>query len=171
MKIDDTSSAQQIGVALLAGVVAAVTALACVLPIQDVLGTPPAVVFQAIASGAMGKVAFTVGLRAVWLGVVFHGVISTIAAAIFVLLADIWPHVLRHPVRSGLIYGFAVFAVMTFVIVPMSAIGYVHLHPAWLLAVSVVVHMLAFGLPISLVCWIFLGRSPQHSGVTTSPTA
>jgi uncharacterized membrane protein YagU involved in acid resistance len=148
---------KQIAVALLAGLTAAALTLACVLPLQYYFaGMPPEVVFQGVASAAMGKSALTSGAPAVWLGVAFHMVISIIAATTFVLAIDLWPQLLRRPIINGLLYGITVFLVMTFVIVPMSAIGFIRFHSVFAPLLSLAVHMIAFGLPISALSSILL---------------
>jgi hypothetical protein len=78
-------------------------------------------VFQFIASGAVGVKAFHEGLRAAALGVFFHFVIATGAAAVFYALSRKLPMLLHKPLQWGPIYGMAVFFVMRYVVVPLSA--------------------------------------------------
>jgi len=56
-----------------------------VLPIQEFLGASPVVVFQSIASGALGEAAFHEGLAAAGLGLGVHLFISLVAAGVCVL--------------------------------------------------------------------------------------
>ena len=60
------------------------------------------------------------------------------------------PVLTRQPVVVGLLYGIAVYLVMTFVVVPASAAGGRGL-PPWPVAVNgVLIHMFGVGLPASL---------------------
>jgi hypothetical protein len=138
--------------ALLAGVVAAVVEMAPVLPIQDlVLHNPPVRVFQSIAFAVLGKATFEGGLASAALGAALHLAVSIVAAALFVGAALRAPILVRRWVTAGLLYGVAVYAVMNFIVVPLTRIGF---HPAsdWrLLATSFSIHLLFFGAPIAAV--------------------
>ena len=83
-------------IAIAAGIAAAVIEMVVVLPIQEFLGASPVVVFQSIASGALGKAAFHEGLAAAGLGVGVHLFISLVAAGVYVLGALRWPALLRR---------------------------------------------------------------------------
>jgi len=137
---------------VLAGLAAAVIEMVFVLPIQVQLGNSPAVVFQSIAFGLLGKAAFNDGMASTALGVGVHLLVSLVAAKVFVLAALFWDDVLlRKPVVSGLVYGAVVYVVMTFVVMPLSAIGYAPQSSLVLIWLSLAVHLFAFGLPIALV--------------------
>ncbi len=138
-------------VAILAGLAAAIVEMAFVLPIQQYLGASPLVVFQSIAAGALGKSAFSEGLPAAALGVAVHLLISLVSAGAFVGAALRWPLLLRRPWLSGMLYGVAVYLVMTFVVLPLSAIGFrlPKSLPLWTLSFSI--HLFAFAVPIALV--------------------
>jgi hypothetical protein len=78
-------------------------------------------VFQFIVSGLLGVKAFAGGLGTAWLGCGLHFLIATsVAAACYVLSLKV-PALLRKPVIFGPIYGLVVFAVMHYLVVPMSA--------------------------------------------------
>jgi len=142
-----------------AGLTAAVVEMAVVLPIQAKLGATPAQVFQSIAAGAMGRAAFAGGAQAVALGVFFHTLISLVAAALFVFATDRLPVLLRRPVISGILYGVPCYVVMTFVVMPLSKIGFSMPKSLGLFSLSFGVHLFAFGLPISLVARAMLRLS------------
>ena len=153
-------------VAIAAGIAAAAIEMVFVLPIQDFLGASPLVVFQSIASGALGKAAFHEGLAAAALGLGIHLLISIVAAGLYVLGAQRWPALLRRAAVCGMAYGVLVYLIMTFVVVPLSAIGFRPPKSLILMLTSLAVHVFAFGLPISLVVSTLLGarfrsQSPQ----------
>jgi hypothetical protein len=142
---------RRLWVSLVAGLAAAVIEMVFVLPIQGKLGASPVVVFQSIASGALGKAAFAGGLSTAALGVGVHVLISLVAAAVFVFAAGRWDILLRRPFASGVCYGVAVYLVMNFVVIPLSTIGFSLPKSLGLFALSFGVHLFAFGLPIALV--------------------
>jgi len=138
-------------VALAAGLAAAVIEMAFVLPIQQYLGNSPVVVFQSIAAGALGAAAFSGGLGTAALGVAVHLLISLVAALLFVFAALRFPVLRQRAWLSAMLYGVLVYLVMTFVVVPLSAIGFrlPKSLPLWSLSFSI--HLFAFALPITLV--------------------
>lgn len=108
----------------------------------------PQRVFQYIASGVLGRAAFEGGWSSVALGVFFHFLIATGAAAVFYLASRRWPNLLRHPMLSGVVYGVAVYFFMRFVVMALSAVAF----PAFsftALVRGLVVHVLCVGLPIA----------------------
>ena len=113
-------------------------------------GATPTRIFQSIASGLLGRAAFSGGLRTALLGVVLHFIIAFLIVSTF-LVASRYIRILRRaPVWSGLIYGVAVYLVMNFVVVPLSAAGRGPL--SWPVVVNgVLIHMLGVGLATSLI--------------------
>jgi uncharacterized membrane protein YagU involved in acid resistance len=81
----------------------------------------PITILQAIASGVLGKASFAGGLNTALLGLVLQWAMSLIIAAIYVLAADRLPLLRQRWLVMGLAYGIAIFVVMTFVAVPLSA--------------------------------------------------
>ena len=142
------SSAIAIGVT---GTVAGVVEMLVVLPIQAALGNSPLRVFQSIASGLEGRRAYAGGLSTAILGAVLHLVISVGAAAAFHLASRYWPAIRKRAVLSGLAYGVVVWAVMQFVVLPLSAVAYRPDTDLAMVSLSIAVHALFFGLPLSLV--------------------
>jgi hypothetical protein len=106
-------------------------------------------IVQAIASGLMGADAFKGGGATAALGVLLHFFIATAAAAVFVLASRVQPALVRRPLLWGPVYGVVVYAVMNFVVVPLSAVARGPFNPP-LAATLVVIHMLCVGLPIAL---------------------
>ena len=76
---------------------------------------------QFVASGAMGNAAYTGGLATALLGLVLELLMTIIIAGIFVVGADRIPLLRRYVIPGSLLYGFGVFIVMNFIILPLSA--------------------------------------------------
>ena len=148
------------GIALIAGLSAAVTEMIFVLPFRYwLVGATPTVVFQFIASGALGRRAFQAGVYAVLLGIGVHTLISLVSAALFALAALRWDWLRRHTLLSGSAYGILAFLVMSFIVLPLSAIGLSLPRSPALFATSLCIHMFAFGVPIAMVCARLIERS------------
>src|SRR3990172_3090684 len=75
-------------------------------------GYPLTIVYQYIASGALGESAFAGGFATALLGVLFHFLISIVIAGVFILSVDRIPFLRRLAFVSALLYGFGVFIVM-----------------------------------------------------------
>jgi hypothetical protein len=154
--------------ALAAGVAAAVVEMAVVLPIQAMLGVSPELLFQSIAAGAVGKrAAFSGGLPMAALGAGFHLLISLVAAGFYAFAAGRWPILLRRPVVMGILYGVPCYLVMSFVVIPLSTLGFSFPKSPGLFALSFGTHLLAFGLPIGLVVRAVLD-APELRGASDS---
>jgi uncharacterized membrane protein YagU involved in acid resistance len=107
-----------VGAVLLAGFVAGTIDIGAAAVIFSV---HPAVISQAIASGVLGRAAFFDGLTSVALGLLLQWLMSWIIAAVYVAAARPWRSLGRHWIGCGLLYGVAVFGVMNYVVVPLSA--------------------------------------------------
>jgi uncharacterized membrane protein YagU involved in acid resistance len=80
----------------------------------------PQRVFQGVASGLLGPRSFERGWRTGALGVALHFVIACIISTIYVLASLHLPFMLQHSLTAGGLYGIAVFAVMFFIVLPLS---------------------------------------------------
>ena len=138
-------------IALVAGLSAAAIEMVPILPIQAALGNSPVVVFQSIAAGAMGKAAFAGGMPAALLGAFFHTLISVVTAWGYALAAARSRWLADHVLLGGIGCGLVAYIVMTFVVVPLSAIGFRFPPTFGLFLLSFSIHIVAFGLPIA---WI-----------------
>lgn len=113
-------------------------------------GTGPARVFQYIASGLLGPAAFAGGAGTVLLGVLLHFLVALIAAAVYYLASLSLPVLIRRAALCGVLYGVAVYFVMSRVVVPLSAARPLPFSLAQLLT-GVSIHILFVGLPIALL--------------------
>jgi uncharacterized membrane protein YagU involved in acid resistance len=145
---------------LIAGIAAAVIEMIPVLLIQGLmLHVSPVRIFQSIASGLMGRTAYSGGIGAALLGGVLHTAISVVAGLVFAIAATKWRTLLARPVLAGLGYGIIVYVVMSYMVLPLSAVAFKPATKPALIAMSVTIHMLAFALPISVICWRRLGTT------------
>jgi hypothetical protein len=123
-------------------------------------GMSPLAIYQFVASGLLGKAAYAGGLPSALLGLAFHFLIAFTAAAVFVLASERLPQLRRDAVGWGLGFGLVVFAVMSFVVIPLSRIG-ASTPPLPLVVNGVLGHALLVGLPIALAARRFLGRGER----------
>jgi hypothetical protein len=113
--------------------------------------TPFILVWQFIASGAVGESAFAGGFGTALLGLFFHLIISFVIAGVFILAADRIPLLRRYAIPVSLLYGFGVFIVMNMIVTPLSATPPV---PAptlpWLIE-GILEHTLLVGLSLGII--------------------
>lgn len=119
-------------------------------------GLSPERLLQSVASGLLGKAAYTGGLPAAALGLLLHFVMSLLFAAAFVLACKRIGVPLRQPVVCGALFGVCVFVFMRLVVLPLSAFP----HPVSFKPLATVLdllsHMFLFGAPIALAARKFL---------------
>lgn len=115
-------------------------------------GITPWQIFQFIASGLLDGRSFQLGWASVVLGVVIHYAIALTWTAIFYVAATRFNVLSRRPILSGLLYGVLVYAIMNFVVLPLSAV------PPRPSASTIVVRinavlalMFCIGLPVALL--------------------
>jgi hypothetical protein len=112
-------------------------------------GVAPIRIPQSIASGLLGRAAFSGGMRTALLGLALHLFIALFWATLFVLAARSLPFLTQHPVRSGLFYGAFIYIVMNYVVLPHS-----HVTPSRptlaVLINGILAILILVGLPISL---------------------
>ena len=82
----------------------------------------PMQVLQSVAAGWIGHDAATAGgWNTALLGLGTHFMLTTIFATVFVVAATQLPVLTRGAVLWGLLYGFGLYLVMTYIVVPLSA--------------------------------------------------
>ena len=102
-----------------------------------------------IAAGLLGRQAFHGGVGTYILGVCLHFFIACSATAIYYAASRKLRFLLQHPLVCGLFYGMAVELVMSYIVLPCSALharGPYKLHDV---LVGLAVHMVVVGLPIA----------------------
>ncbi|MBZ0295261.1 MAG: hypothetical protein K8L99_22045 [Anaerolineae bacterium] len=106
---------------------------------------------QYMASGALGESAFAGDTGTALVGVLFHLIVSLVIAAVFILSADRIPFLRRNIIAGALLYGFGVWIVMNFIVLPLSAAPPLPAPPTPWLIEGIIEHMLAVGLPLAIL--------------------
>jgi len=114
-------------------------------------GRTPQWVLQSVASGWLGRAAFSGGLGAAALGLASHLGISVAAAAIYgaAVRGSAWVRV--HWIVGGIAFGVLVYLFMNFVVIPLSAAPF---GPSWAPRAFIqgfISHAVVVGLPIAWV--------------------
>jgi uncharacterized membrane protein YagU involved in acid resistance len=135
----------------LAGVVGATCDIVYAILFYGWKGVPTERLLQSVASGLLGKASFDGGWATAALGLALHYAIVIVAAALFHAVARRWAWLRDEPVSAGLVYGIAIYGVMNFVVLPLSAYPYPMRFPLLMTATGLLVHMVGVGLPISLI--------------------
>lgn len=86
-------------------------------------GVLPIRILQGVAAGALGRDAFRGGVETAVTGLLLHFFIAFVVVAVYHLAAERAEVLRMHPIISGALYGLAVYAVMNYVVVPLSAAG------------------------------------------------
>jgi len=146
-----TTTTQMIRAALIAGLAAAVIEMVFVLPIQAMLGHAPMLVFQSIASGVSGMAAYSGGLGSALAGVGWHMLISLVSAGCYVVAATRLPFLYARPLLGGILCGVVAYAVMNWIVLPLSALGYTPTTKPLMMLLSFSIHLIGFGIPIAYV--------------------
>jgi uncharacterized membrane protein YagU involved in acid resistance len=81
----------------------------------------PVIVLHNIASGVLGRAAFTGGAPAAALGLLLQWLMSILIAAIYLLATAAAPSLRRRWWLGGIVAGIVIFLVMNFVVMPLSA--------------------------------------------------
>lgn len=86
-------------------------------------GAAPIRICQSIAAGLLGRAAFQGGAATAALGVALHFFIATCVVVTFYLASLRLPVLVRQAVTAGVVYGLAVYGVMNYIVIPLSALG------------------------------------------------
>lgn len=111
---------------------------------------PPVRVFQSVASGVFGSASFSGGAKTAVLGVVFHFIIATTAAAVYYLASRRLAFLINQTIIAGILYGVLVYIFMNFVVLPLSAVAR---RPVPLSGriIGMLIIILCVGLPIAII--------------------
>lgn len=144
--ITQTKTGTMVWATIISGVL---DAIAAIIVYKLFYNYSPLQIYQFVASGMLGPDAYTGGLPVALLGLAFHFFIAFGASYAFYLLYPRIPALAKHKIIAGLLYGFAIWAVMNLVVIPMSKIPPASFDTVAVLAI--VWHMIVVGLPISLI--------------------
>jgi uncharacterized membrane protein YagU involved in acid resistance len=112
-------------------------------------GAPPARILQSIASGLLGREAYRGGMATAVLGALLHFFIAFIVVLTYYFASRRVPALARRPWLYGPLYGLAVYVVMNYVVLPLSAAATGT--PSWpVLLNGLLIHALGVGLPSAL---------------------
>jgi hypothetical protein len=114
-------------------------------------GVSPVRILHSIAAGLLGRDAFAGGARTAALGAFLHFFIAFCIVATFLIASRRLVFLTRRPVAWGIVYGVAVWLVMNFVVLPLSAAGGGGAMTGPVAANGLLIHMFGVGLPASLV--------------------
>ena len=143
------------------GITAGVLDLVAVSLVLSVRGIAPLANLQFIASGLLGVRAFRGGIATATLGLALHFFIATGVAAVYYCASRWIPGLVRHPIPAGGLYGIGVYAMMTFVVLPLSAVPSRHFSLG-LAAILVVIKMVCVRLPIAFATRGYAGAARQR---------
>jgi hypothetical protein len=110
----------------------------------------PIRILQSIASGLLGRASFQGGIPTAALGLLLHFFIAFMIVLTYWLASRRMPSLARHPLLYGPLYGLAVYAVMNFVVVPLSAANSGGIPATPVLINGLLIHALGVGLPSAL---------------------
>jgi hypothetical protein len=122
-------------------------------------GVSPIKIPQSIASGILGRAAYSGGIRTAVLGLALHLFIALFWAAVFVFAAQSVRALSRHALLSGMAHGMLIYAVMYSLVLPRSHV-FPRPHFAPIIFLNNVAAMVFLvGVPISLANSYFARRS------------
>ena len=127
----------------------------------------PVQILQSVAAGLLGRDAsFNGGAKTAALGLFLHFLNATLFATAYYFLSRILPTLTQHAVIAGLLYGVAAYLVMTYIVVPHSAIGPRARPIPWPVHLNGFIgHALLVGLPIaSIARWSAKRQQAKASG-------
>ena len=122
-------------------------------------GTPPVRILQSIASGWLGRAAFTGGAGAAALGAFTHYFIAFGIVVTYFIASRRVAVLTRHPIPCGIVYGLLVYLFMNRVVIPSSAIGAASWPVLPVLANGLLIHAFGIGIPSAL----FVARASKFS--------
>jgi uncharacterized membrane protein YagU involved in acid resistance len=151
IQINSKSKPGSLNTILWAGLVAGLLdGIASSIMLYIKLGLNPGQVMQYVASALYGPSAFAGGTPMILIGTVLHFMIAITIAAIYLYLYPKVKMLRSAPVLSGLSLGLVTWAFMNLIIVPFSRTQPAPIE-AGAAAISITLHMILVGLPISLI--------------------
>lgn len=81
----------------------------------------PVVILHAIASGVLGRPSFHGGAASAVLGLFLQWGMALVIAGVYVAAARRLPWLTRRWIATGIVYGFVIFVIMNYLVVPLSA--------------------------------------------------
>jgi hypothetical protein len=113
-------------------------------------GSTPVRILQSIASGWLGRAAYTGGAGAAALGAITHYFIAFGIVATYFVVSRRVAVLTRHPIACGIVYGLLVYLFMNRVVIPLSAIGTATWPPLPVLVNGLLIHAFGIGIPSAM---------------------
>jgi len=114
-------------------------------------GVAPIRILQSISAGLLGReAALAGGLWTGALGLLLHFAITLVMATFYYAAATRIRLLVERAPACGIAYGLGLYAVMNYVVLPLSAIGRGGGAPVYAVITDVLSHMFFVGLPIAL---------------------
>jgi hypothetical protein len=112
---------------------------------------PPMRILQSVAAGLLGReTATSGGWPTALLGLALHYFIAFVVVTVFFLASRKLRFLVRRPVLWGIVYGLAVYCVMYYVVMPLSAVGWPKTPALVVLINNLGIHAFGVGLPSAL---------------------
>ncbi|HEY5849906.1 MAG TPA: hypothetical protein VIT62_03950 [Lysobacter sp.] len=135
-------------------------------------GVAPQRILQSIAAGVLGKSSFAGGVNSAVLGLLLHYLIAFAMASAYAMAARDVTALLLRPWRYGALYGLLLYALMAFIVVPLSAAPRSGSPlPLWIVC-SVVAHVVLVGWPCAWFArraWLGAWGSPPMATMLERP--
>ncbi len=138
-------------------VILGATLLVGTLDITDALifyglrGVSPIRLLQNIASGLLGRQAFGMGPQTAALGLLLHFFIALCATTVYLLASRRLP-LSRQPILFGTLFGIALYAIMNYVVLPLSRVAPRPLFPPLVPFINGVAALIfCIGIPLGLI--------------------
>lgn len=147
-----TSARHPLRYVVLGGVAAGTLDLVYICSLYAFKGVSPVLILQSIAAGWLGRdAAIAGGSTTALLGLLSHFGIALVMAYVYYVVSRHWRILVEQPLRYGALYGLLLYAVMTYVVVPLSAAGGPQA-PAWqwINLAHIAAHVFLVGVPCAL---------------------
>jgi uncharacterized membrane protein YagU involved in acid resistance len=136
---------------LYGGLVAGTLDLAYALIANAMRGIEPVRIMQSISSGLLGSAAYSQGAASAALGVALHFLMMFVICGIYYAASRRLSVLTERPIVMGLLYGVAVYVVMSFVVLPLSAFPHPVSHAPSAVAVASAAMLFCVGILIALI--------------------
>lgn len=133
------------------GLIAGALDIAAAFFVDGLNGAVPLRILQSIASGLLGPASYDGGLATAAVGGLLHFLIMFVICAVYLAASRKLTFLTRQAVLSGVLYGIAVYLVMNFVVLPLSAFPHPVTQPLAEHLTGLIIQIVCVGLPIALV--------------------
>ena len=155
---------------LIGGLVGGVLDIVFAISFAAYSGIPVLRLLQSVASGLLGKDAYSGGWPSAALGLFLHFAMAIAFAGAFVLASRHFGLLVQRPFLFGGLFGVAVFLFMRLVVLPWSAFPHPVSFRPLATTLDLLSHIFLFGIPIALAAREVSRRSPTVE-LRASPSA